>query len=125
VWRSTFLSRIEKLEATLFLFVFHLPVLSGLGLVLLLAWAVGLAGGSDPLHASILWTLLFIGPLFELSGGLLISRSDRRDALLLAFFLPLFFVSIALCTKAWLDAALRRSYTWVKTERSTVPAVLR
>jgi hypothetical protein len=56
---------------------------------------------------------------------LLIARSDRRDALLLAFFLPLYFVSIVLCTKAWLDAALHRKYTWVKTERSTAPAVLR
>jgi cellulose synthase/poly-beta-1,6-N-acetylglucosamine synthase-like glycosyltransferase len=118
VWRTPFLSRLEKFEATMFLFVFHLPVLSGGGLMLLLAWAAGLGSASDPIHAFVLWTLLFIGPLVELSGALLIARSDRRDALLLVFFLPLFFVSIALCTKAWIDGLLGRSYAWVKTERS-------
>jgi 1,2-diacylglycerol 3-beta-glucosyltransferase len=119
VWRTPFLSRLEKLEATMFLFVFHLPVLSGGGLILLLAWAAGLGGGSDPFHGFVLWTLLFIGPLFELSGALLIARSDRRDARMLIFFLPLFFVSIALCTKAWIDGVFGRSYAWVKTERSS------
>jgi 1,2-diacylglycerol 3-beta-glucosyltransferase len=53
-----------------------------------------------------------------LGGSLLIARSDRRDARLLVFFLPLFFVSIALCTKAWLDGVFGRPYAWVKTERS-------
>jgi hypothetical protein len=37
---------------------------------------------------------------------------------MLIFFLPLFFVSISLCTKAWIDGLLGRSYAWVKTERS-------
>jgi cellulose synthase/poly-beta-1,6-N-acetylglucosamine synthase-like glycosyltransferase len=123
VWRSPFLSGLEKVEATMFLFVFHLPVVSGLGLTLLVAWATGLAGASDPFHAFVLWTLLFIGPLFELSGGLLIARNDRRDALLLVFFLPLFFISILLCTKAWLDGLLERPYAWVKTERSGASSV--
>jgi 1,2-diacylglycerol 3-beta-glucosyltransferase len=123
VWRTPFLSRLEKLEATMFLFVFHLPVLSGGGLILLLAWAAGLGGGSDPFHGFVLWTLLFIGPLFELSGALLIARSDRRDARMLIFFLPLFFVSIALCTKAWIDGVFGRSYAWVKTERSSTRLV--
>jgi hypothetical protein len=36
---------------------------------------------------------------------------------MLVFFLPIFFVSIALCTKAWLDAVRGRPYVWVKTER--------
>jgi cellulose synthase/poly-beta-1,6-N-acetylglucosamine synthase-like glycosyltransferase len=123
VWRSPFLSRLEKVEATMFLFVFHLPVVSGFGLTLLVAWAAGLANAGDPFHAFVLWTLLFIGPLFELSGGLLLARSDRRDALALVFFLPLFFISIALCTKAWLDGVLGRPYAWVKTERSVAPSV--
>jgi cellulose synthase/poly-beta-1,6-N-acetylglucosamine synthase-like glycosyltransferase len=118
VWRTPFLSRLEKFEATMFLFVFHLPVVSGGGLVLLVAWATGIAGASDPFHGFVLWTLLFIGPLFELSGAMLIARSDRRDARMLIFFLPLFFVSISLCTKAWIDGLLGRSYAWVKTERS-------
>jgi cellulose synthase/poly-beta-1,6-N-acetylglucosamine synthase-like glycosyltransferase len=123
VWRTPFLSRFEKLETTMFLFVFHLPVLSGAGLLLLLTWAAGLGAASDPFHGFVLWTLLFIGPLFELSGALLIARSDRRDARMLVFFLPLFFVSIALCTKAWLDGVFGRHYAWVKTERSAAGLV--
>jgi cellulose synthase/poly-beta-1,6-N-acetylglucosamine synthase-like glycosyltransferase len=123
VWRSPFFSWLDKVEATMFLFVFHLPVLSGVGLTLLVAWATGLAGASDPFHAFVLWTLLFIGPLFELSGGLLISGSDRRDARLLVFFLPLFLISILLCTKAWLDGVFERPYAWVKTERSGARAI--
>jgi hypothetical protein len=35
----------------------------------------------------------------------------------LVFFIPVFFVSIALCTKAWWDALRARSYTWLKTPR--------
>ena len=65
-----------------------------------------------------MWTLLFLGPLLELGAGLLVARADRRDALALAFFLPLFLVSIALCTKAWIDGVARRRYHWVKTARA-------
>jgi 1,2-diacylglycerol 3-beta-glucosyltransferase len=118
VWRTPFLSRLQKLEATMFLYAFHLPVFSAGGMLLLVAWAAGLGAASDPFHGFVLWTLLFIGPLFELSGALLIARSDRRDARLLVYFLPLFFVSMALCTKAWIDGIYGRSYAWVKTERS-------
>ena len=63
------------------------------------------------------WTLLFLGPLLELGAGLLIARVDRRYALALVWFLPLFFVSIALCTKAWVDGVAGRPYSWVKTRR--------
>ena len=49
---------------------------------------------------------------------------DRADAFRLhkvvnePDFLPLFFVSIALCAKAWLDGISGRPYGWVKTKRS-------
>jgi 1,2-diacylglycerol 3-beta-glucosyltransferase len=118
VWRCPHLSLFQKVETTMFLYVFHVPILSGIGLLLLVAWATGVAPALDPMHGYVLWTLLFVGPLFELSGGLLIARADRRNAPLVVFFLPLFFVSILLCTKAWLDAAAGRSYSWVKTERA-------
>jgi cellulose synthase/poly-beta-1,6-N-acetylglucosamine synthase-like glycosyltransferase len=121
VWRSRFFSRVEKVEMTMFLLVFHLPVLSALALLLLLAWLAGLVTATDPLSAFTLWTLLLIGPLFELSAGLLVARADRREALMLAFFLPLFFISMTLCTKAWLDGTLGRRYTWVKTGRAANP----
>jgi cellulose synthase/poly-beta-1,6-N-acetylglucosamine synthase-like glycosyltransferase len=124
VWRSPFLGRLAKVETTMFLFAFHLPVLAGAGMILLLGWATGVAGSTDPLHTFVLWTLLFVGPLAELSGGLIVARSDRRDALKLVFFLPLFLLSIMLCTKAWMDALLARPYAWVKTERSAPAPVL-
>ena len=118
VLRCPHLPMPEKVETIMFLLVFHLPVLSAAGLVTLALWLSGVAHPVDPLHAFVLWTLLFLGPLLELGGGLLVARADRREAAMLVLFLPIFFVSIALCTKAWIDGVLGRGYTWVKTARS-------
>lgn len=118
IWRSPRLSLMEKVEATLFLLSFHLPVLSALGLVLAFSWLGGLATPPFQVDLFVLWMLLFLGPLVELGGGLLIKQADRRRAKALFYFLPLFFVSIALCTKAWVDGLLGREYSWVKTKRS-------
>lgn len=123
VWRSSRLSLLEKIETTMFLFVFHVPVFSFLGIGLLLAGFVGFTPLGSPLDqaAAVFWTLLLLGPLLELSTGLLLSGAAPRKASLLIFFLPLFFVSIALCTKAWLDGVLDRRYSWAKTARSGGP----
>jgi len=118
VWRSERFTLGEKVELTMFLLVFHLPVASALGLLIFLMWMTGLARPFGDVNTFIFWTLLFLGPLLELGGGLLLSRSPRSSARLLVYFLPVFFVSIALCTKAWLDTARRRRYSWVKTERA-------
>ena len=118
VWASPRLSLTDKVETSMFLFGFHLPVASALGMVILGIWGSGLARPADPLNTFILWTLLFLGPLLELAAGLLAAKSDRREAIALAFFLPLFFVSVALCTKAWFDGIVGRPYTWVKTQRA-------
>jgi 1,2-diacylglycerol 3-beta-glucosyltransferase len=120
VWRSRRLSLGEKLELTMFLFVFHLPVASALGLVLLVLWqsgAVAMTSAFDA-YTFAFWPLLFLGPLLELSSGLLLAGADRRRAFALCYFLPLFFVSIALSTKAWVDGLLGRRYAWVKTPRA-------
>jgi 1,2-diacylglycerol 3-beta-glucosyltransferase len=119
-WDSPFLTAAQKVETTLFLLVFHVPIASALGLLIVTLWLAGLAQPVDPLHAFVLWTLLFLGPLAELGGGLLISGCDRRKALSLVFFLPVFLVSVAVCTKAWLDGVTGRPYGWVKTGRSPV-----
>jgi len=119
VWRSPIFSGIEKIEMTMFLLVFHVPVLSGLGLLVLLLWGSGVAPvGQDPVNLFLLWTLLLLGPLLELSAGLLLARADRREAPILLFFLPLFLVSVALCAKAWLDGILGSGYSWGKTVRA-------
>ncbi len=119
VWRSPIFSRIEKIEMTMFLLVFHVPVLSGLGLLVLALWSSGAApAGQDPVNLFLLWTLLLLGPLLELSAGLLLARADRREAPILLFFLPLFLVSVALCSKAWFDGIRGSGYTWGKTVRA-------
>lgn len=118
IWRAPFLSLAEKVESTMFLLVFHVPVMSAAGLGVLAVWVTGLAHPIDPFAVGMLWTLLFLGPLAELGGGLLISRAPRRSVVVLPLFLPLFFLAIALCTKAWLDGILGRRYTWVKTGRA-------
>ena len=55
----------------------------------------------------------------QLGAGLLVSGSERRNARALAYLMPLFYVSIALCAKAWLDGISGRPYGWIKTKRST------
>jgi cellulose synthase/poly-beta-1,6-N-acetylglucosamine synthase-like glycosyltransferase len=121
VWSSPRLTIAEKVETTLFLLVFHLPIASGLGLVIAALWTAGMARPADPLPLVLLWTLLFLGPLLELGAGLIISGADRREARALVFFLPLFILSTALCTKAWLDGLAGRPCQWVRTPRAAEP----
>jgi cellulose synthase/poly-beta-1,6-N-acetylglucosamine synthase-like glycosyltransferase len=118
VWRSRRLSFAEKVETTMFLLVFHLPVASALGVVILLLWLGGVVRPGDLGGVFMLWTLLFLGPLLELGGALLVARSDRREAFALIYFLPVFFVSIMLCAKAWVDGLAGRPYSWVRTARA-------
>jgi 1,2-diacylglycerol 3-beta-glucosyltransferase len=118
VWGSFRLSVAEKVETTLFLLAFHVPVISGLGLLLVLLWGTGLAHPAQPFNPVLFWTLLFLGPLLELGGGLLIAQADRREVRLIPYFLPVFFVSIAVCTKAWFDAMVGKRYRWVTTARA-------
>ena len=111
---------LEKIETTMFLLTFHLPVVALAGVGLLFTGIYG-AGGVLDEAAAVLWTLLMLGPMLELSTGLLLAQAPRRKAWLLLFFLPLFAVSMALCTKAWLDGLFGRRYSWVKTARSSDP----
>lgn len=125
LWRSPLLTLGQKIESTMFLLAFHLPIASAAGLILVLTWLGGLATPPFQVDLFVMWMLLFLGPLLELGGGLLLARADRSWAKALFFFLPLFFISIALCTKAWFDGVLGRDYSWVKTKRAQdpVPAV--
>jgi cellulose synthase/poly-beta-1,6-N-acetylglucosamine synthase-like glycosyltransferase len=122
--RSRHLSPLEKVETTLFLGVYHVPVLSGLGLLLTVLRAAGV--GDLPVVGLLpLSMLLFIGPLAELCVGLLVGRVERRSAWRLLGFLPAFALSIWITSRAYLDGMLGRPYSWVKTSRSgatsTVP----
>src|SRR5439155_12576232 len=94
IWISPRLSFAEKAELTMFLLVFHLPVVSTAGFGVFAMWVSGVVHPPRAETVLVFWTLLFLGPLLELGGGLLIASADRRDAILLAFFLPLFFVAI-------------------------------
>lgn len=117
VWSSPRFSLSEKAELTMFLLVFHLPVASAAGLIVFGSWVAGFTDPFSDTHVFVFWTLLFLGPLLELGGGLLIAGAPRRSATLLVYFIPVFFVSIALCTKAWIDAMRNRPYVWQKTQR--------
>jgi 1,2-diacylglycerol 3-beta-glucosyltransferase len=115
--RSPYLSLLEKIETTLFLLVYHVPLLAGIGLLLTVLRAFGI--GDLPIVGLLpLSMLLFIGPLAELSVGLLIGRVERRAAWRLIGFLPAFALSIWITTRAYLDGMLGRPYSWVKTSRS-------
>ncbi len=115
--RSPHLRPIEKLETAMFLGVFHLPVLSGLGVLATVLRAFGI--GDLPVIGLLpLSMLLFVGPLAELSVGLLVGRVERRSAWRLVYFLPMFALSIWTTTRAYVDGMLGRPYTWAKTTRS-------
>jgi cellulose synthase/poly-beta-1,6-N-acetylglucosamine synthase-like glycosyltransferase len=115
--RSPHLTLTEKVETLMFLCVYHLPVLTGLGLLTTVLRAFGI--GDLPVVGLLpLSMLLFVGPLAELSVGLLVGRVERRSAWRLIYFLPTFALSIWSTTRAYVDGMLGRPYTWVKTTRS-------
>jgi 1,2-diacylglycerol 3-beta-glucosyltransferase len=114
---SPHLSLVEKCESLMFLLSYHVPVLSGIGLLLAVLRAFGI--GDLPLVGLLpLSMLLFVGPLAELTVGLLVGRVERRAAWSLLGFIPAFALSIWITTRAYLDGMLGRPYSWVKTSRS-------
>jgi cellulose synthase/poly-beta-1,6-N-acetylglucosamine synthase-like glycosyltransferase len=117
VWRSPRLTFLEKVETTMFLFGFHLPAVAALGIGVMVLWGLGIAAPAAASQLFVFTMLLFLGPLVELGGGLLLARADRRQASQLIWFLPMFFAGMALCTKAWVDGVLDRPYAWAKTKR--------
>src|SRR4051812_22269945 len=117
ILRSRHLSLAEKCESMMFLLTYHVPVLTGLGLVLSLLRAFGV--GDRPFIGLLpLSMLLFVGPLAELSVGLLVGRVERRAAWSLLGFLPAFALSIWITSRAYLEGVFGRAYAWVKPTRS-------
>jgi 1,2-diacylglycerol 3-beta-glucosyltransferase len=113
------LSFVEKLESAMFLCVYHIPVLCGLGVALTVLRTMGI-GGLPTIAVVPLSMLLFVGPLTELAVGLLLGRVERRTAWYLLGFLPSFALSIVIITRAYMDGVLGRPYSWVKTVRTGV-----
>ena len=117
-WASPYLSLVQKIETTMFLFAFHLPVVSAFSLVIFGLWFGGVQPPLDPLSLYVFSMLMLVGPMLELASGLLLSDAPGSEARSLILFLPLYFVSIALGTKAWIDGVCGRDYQWVKTARA-------
>lgn len=125
IMASPHLRAVEKVETLLFLLVYHVPVLCGLGVLLTVLRALHI-GGLPFFDALPLSMLLFIGPLAELAVGLLQGRVHRRAVWSLLGFLPAFALSILNTTHAYFAGMLARPYTWAKTARSgTVSTVVR
>jgi 1,2-diacylglycerol 3-beta-glucosyltransferase len=126
-WRPLMLSRhlslAQKLETMLFLWVYHVPVLCGLGLLLISLRAFGI-GGASAIGLLPLSALLFAGPFTELAVGLLLGRVERRAAWMLVGFVPAFGMSILTATAAYLDGMWGRAYSWSKTARSGATSTL-
>ncbi|HSO95685.1 MAG TPA: glycosyltransferase family 2 protein [Acidimicrobiia bacterium] len=118
VWSSRSLSLTRKLETTMFLLVYHVPVFCMLGLVLVTLRAAGVLTWGTGVDLTPIATLLFLGPLLELASGLIVSRAPRRAAIGILLFLPGFVIFTFVCTKSWVDGLLGRRYTWVKTART-------
>jgi 1,2-diacylglycerol 3-beta-glucosyltransferase len=118
IWRAPSLTVAQKIETTMFLLVYHVPVACGFGAVLIILRAMGLLSWGKGLDLTPITTLLFLGPLLELASGLVVSRAPRRAALAVPLFLPSFALFTVVCTKAWIDGLLGRPYAWNKTPRT-------
>lgn len=119
VWRSPRLNLVEKIETTMFLFGFHLPAVASLGIVVMVLWGLGISAPAAANQLFVFTMLMFLGPLVELGGGLLLSGAERPRATQMVWFLPMFFAGMAVCTVAWIDGVLDRPYAWAKTMRRT------
>jgi cellulose synthase/poly-beta-1,6-N-acetylglucosamine synthase-like glycosyltransferase len=117
ILRSRHLSLTQKAETMLFLWVYHVPVLCGVGLLLIGLRGFGI-GGSSAIGLLPLSALLFAGPFTELAVGLLLGRVERRAAWMLIGFVPAFGMSILTATAAYVDGMWGRAYSWSKTARS-------
>jgi cellulose synthase/poly-beta-1,6-N-acetylglucosamine synthase-like glycosyltransferase len=118
VWRSSTLTLAEKIETTMFLLVYHVPVLCSLGVGLILLRVFGLVDWAGQLDLTPIAALLFLGPLLELGSGLIVGNAPRRWALSIPLFLLTYLLFMVVCTKAWVDRSLGRSYSWHKTPRT-------
>jgi cellulose synthase/poly-beta-1,6-N-acetylglucosamine synthase-like glycosyltransferase len=116
--RAPNLSLPRRVESFMFLLVYHVPVLCGLGLVMVALRAGGVLDWGNSIDLTPIATLLFLGPLVELASGLIVSRSPRRAAWGILLFLPMFVIFTIVCSKSWFDGILGRPYTWAKTERT-------
>jgi cellulose synthase/poly-beta-1,6-N-acetylglucosamine synthase-like glycosyltransferase len=118
VWRTPHLSRAQKFETTMFLLVYHVPLLCSVGAVLIGLRVFGTLAWATTLDLTPIAVLLFLGPLLELASGLLVSNAPRRAALGILLFVPSFLVFTVVCTKAWFDGVAGRPYRWHKTPRT-------
>ena len=130
-WLETLKSRhlrmVDKIELLLFLFLYHAPVVMFVGLILGFLWALGLFIPTSVPLAWLLWTLLFLGPFLEIGAGVIAEWREGEEPPnpgYLILFIPLFFISIFICTKAFIDGLvyplIGRKYIWVKTPRREI-----
>ena len=108
----------RKIETTMFLLVYHVPVLCALGLVMVGLRAAGVLDWGAGIDLTPVATLLFLGPLLELASGLIVSRSPRSAAWGILLFLPTFVIFTVVCTISWFDGIVGKPYTWAKTPRT-------
>jgi cellulose synthase/poly-beta-1,6-N-acetylglucosamine synthase-like glycosyltransferase len=118
VWRSPVLTLAEKIETTMFLLVYHVPVLCSVGLGLIMLRVFGLVDWAGHFDLTPIATLLFLGPLVELGSGLIVGSAPRRWALSIPLFLMTYLLFMIVCTKAFVDRAFNRAYSWQKTPRT-------
>ncbi|MEO7981647.1 MAG: glycosyltransferase [Sporichthyaceae bacterium] len=131
VWRdyrravltSPGLSLAERVETMMFLLVYHVPVLCTITLLMTGLRVAGVGPHVSLFELLPLAALLFAGPFCELAVGLIVGRAPRRSAWSIAWMTPIFFVFMLVCTRAWVDGLLGRSYSWVKTARSSWSAL--
>ncbi|MFD7729245.1 glycosyltransferase [Kitasatospora phosalacinea] len=115
--RSRHLGLPGKAEALMFLYLYHVPVLCAVAL-LLAGVEASWPGSALTVPLWPVAPLMLAGPVLEIGGGLVRAGTRRREVLLLLLFPALFALSVLLCTRALIDRRIGAAYSWVKTERT-------
>lgn len=106
----------RKAELVYYLLIYHLPLA---GLVGLVAGVPALMRPQEPFPvATVLWPLLFAGPLIQLGAALVATRAPARRFLLLPLYFPLYVFGLLVVAKAWCDGVTGRAGGWAKTTRA-------
>lgn len=120
-WRTPHLSLLEKIETTMFLWLYHVPVVTFLGFFSI-PYLLLDTGVAAPAWARVLVPILMAGPFLPIAVGLLQTPDARpRHAWMIGFLFPVIIAFAFTCTRGWLDGVRGKGYRWAKTARTARP----
>ncbi|MDP3939680.1 MAG: glycosyltransferase family 2 protein, partial [Deltaproteobacteria bacterium] len=117
-WRTSHLSLLEKIETTMFLWLYHVPVATFFSFFAIpyLFFGIGIA---PPEWILVLVPILMLGPFLPIAVGLLQTPDARpRHAWMIGILLPVIIAFAFTCAHSWFNGVRGKGYQWAKTARS-------